>query len=155
VDASGPSSEGQHLLERSSTNPPPESRPPAMQEVPRLKCSSLSVQDFRMYWPKGVPVVVTGVDTQIPGSYGPEYFIAEYGRKRITLHDCESERTKSATVADFFSTFGTSACREKIWKLKVHFSLRALAHLLMLWHCRTGLPSRISRATLRNFTRPF
>jgi len=152
VNASAPCSEGQHLLKQSSTNPP-EPCPPATQEMPRLKCSYLSVQNFRMRWPN-VPVVVTGVDTQIPGSYGPEYFIAEYGRKRITLHDCESEQTKSVTVADFFSAFGGSACREKIWKLRVHFSLHALAHLLILPHYRTGLPSRISRATFRNYTRP-
>jgi len=88
-----------------------------LREVPRIGCSS-SYSEFRGHWSNGVPVVVTGVDAQIQGSYGPAYFIAEHGTKKVTLHDCESEKTRSTTVADFFTTFGDPD-RKRTWKLKV------------------------------------
>jgi hypothetical protein len=67
-----------------------------------------------------MPVVVTEVDTRIQGDYGPAYFIQLYGQRKVILHDCESNHTRSATVSDFFRTFGVSTGQRRIYKLKVH-----------------------------------
>lgn len=64
-------------------------------------------------------MVATGVNAQIQGSYGPAYFIAEYGKKKVTVYDCESEKTRLVTVAEFFARFGASDSSQTIWKLKV------------------------------------
>lgn len=78
---------------------------------------------FGHYWSKGFPIVVTDVDPQLRGVWGPAYFIEQYGRHKVTIQDCESHHTTRSTVAEFFRDFGTPDERARIYKLKVRFFL--------------------------------
>jgi JmjC domain, hydroxylase len=76
-------------------------------------------EEFRRHWSCGIPVIVTHV--QLQGAWDPQYFVTEHGKVDVTLVDCETERTRRATIAEFFGSFGKPEGRTKIEKVKVRF----------------------------------
>ncbi|KAL6299902.1 hypothetical protein BKA93DRAFT_741529 [Sparassis latifolia] len=84
----------------------------------RLSARHLNPSEFQRYWCQGVPVIVTDVNSCFQGNWGPAYFIEQYGGRKVTVQDCETELTKSTTVADFFMAYGRPETRASILKLK-------------------------------------
>jgi hypothetical protein len=101
-----PSNPGQHFSESTQTR-----------EVPTFRQGHITFAEFQRHWSQGIPVVITNVRMQ--GEWTPEYFIARYGSKDVTIVDCETEATLPGIVADFFLQFGW---RDKISKIKVRFT---------------------------------
>jgi lysine-specific demethylase 3 len=101
-----------------------------MQEAPKIHHGKLTDDKFRGFWSKGIPVVVTHVELQ--GTWDPQYFIREYGETEVTLVDCESEKTRKVSLAEFFGSFGNPEGRSKIEKLKVRFVVRYLSPSILL-----------------------
>ena len=93
-----------------------------MHDAPRIRNDQIKFtsEEFQRHWSRGVPVVVTHV--QLQGAWDPQYFVAEHGKVDVTLVDCETEKTRRATVAEFFGSFGKPDGRTKIEKVKVRFS---------------------------------
>jgi hypothetical protein len=105
----------------------PISRPPCCDphnigEAPRIPSDQVKVapEEFQRHWSRGVPVVVT--DVQLQGAWDPQYFVAEHGAVKVTLVDCETEKARQATVAEFFGSFGKPEGRTKIEKVKARCS---------------------------------
>ena len=106
AQANMPSNPGQPFSESTQTR-----------EVPTFRQGHVTFSEFQRHWSQGVPVVITNVRMQ--GDWSPEYFIARYGSKDVTIVDCETEATLPGTVADFFLQFGQ---RVRILKIKVPFT---------------------------------
>jgi hypothetical protein len=95
----------------------PSSESTQTREVPTFRQGHVTFSEFQRHWSQGIPVVITNVRMQ--GEWTPEYFIARYGGKDVTVVDCETEATFPSTVADFFLQFGK---RGRILKIKVSFT---------------------------------
>jgi hypothetical protein len=91
--------------------------PTNLQVVPRFRYQDVSTDKFRRHWEQGTPVVVTGITMQ--GRWDPEYFMRAHGDKKVTIIECETGKTQSSSVANFFKGFGQPRGRVGIWKLKV------------------------------------
>jgi hypothetical protein len=100
------------------------------QSAPSFSAPGLSrdLAAFERYWSKGIPIVVSDVDSQLRSGWGPAYFIEQYGSTKVKLQDCESPRRDpiSSTVAQFFRDFGTPVERTSVYKLKVRSSVSFL-----------------------------
>jgi lysine-specific demethylase 3 len=101
-----------------------------MPEAPRIRHGKLTDSEFQSFWSRGIPIVVTHVELQ--GTWDPQYFIREHGETEVTLVDCESEKTRKATLAEFFGRFGNPEERSKIEKLKVGFLVYHLSPSVLL-----------------------
>jgi hypothetical protein len=95
-------------------------------EAPTLGCD-FSLPQFRSHWSRGIPVIVKDVSDQFQGSWGPEYFIEQYGTQKVTIKNCETNTCHRSTVAHFFRYLGTPNDRTNILKLKVR-------HLCSPWN---------------------
>jgi hypothetical protein len=114
-------------------------------EAPRLSRDA-PFSEFQKYWSQGIPVVVTGVHTNLQGDWGPQYFIERYGTQRVTLVDCETDNTQQTTVSHFFQNFHCAGDRRQILKLKVTFSVFTALRLTSIIFYRTG-PHRLTFGT--------
>jgi [histone H3]-dimethyl-L-lysine9 demethylase len=84
-----------------------------------MPCQSLNYNAFQQSLAYGKPLVITGLQHRIQGTWNPEYFVGQYGSQKITLIDCETESELKSTVADFFRDFGVVRPDKRIVKLKV------------------------------------
>jgi hypothetical protein len=121
-----------------------------MREVPTFRQGHVTFAEFQRHWSQGVPVVITNVRMQ--GEWTPEYFIARYGSKDVTIVDCETEGTISGIVADFFLQFGQ---RDRILKIKVRLTLYSSPLDFNPWPYRIGLLKIIFRRNLQNSMKGF
>jgi hypothetical protein len=110
---------------------PPRCNPYDLHEAPRIHNDQVKFtsEEFQRHWSRGVPVVVTHV--QLQGAWDPQYFVTEHGKVDVTLVDCETEKTRRATVAEFFGCFGKPEGRTKIEKVKVCFQPTPPVSLLL------------------------
>jgi hypothetical protein len=100
---------------------PPRCNPYDLHDAPKIHNDQVKfTSEFQCHWSRGVPVVVTHV--QLQGAWDPQYFVAEHGEVDVILVDCETEKKRRATVAEFFGSFGKPEGRTKIEKVKVRFS---------------------------------
>jgi hypothetical protein len=89
------------------------------QEVPTFDLQKLDMDQFEHYWSRGVPVVISNVQSKLQGIWGPSYFIERYGAQEVYVYDCETNSPQPSTVAAFFRTFGKPRVSGQIFKLKV------------------------------------
>ncbi|KAI0057527.1 hypothetical protein BV25DRAFT_1778221, partial [Artomyces pyxidatus] len=73
---------------------------------------------FAQLWNRGEPVVVTDTRRVFQGNWTPDYFIKTFGSDAVHLVDCETEKEKRVTVADFFRGFDSHREDQTIYKLK-------------------------------------
>ncbi|KAA1479127.1 hypothetical protein DENSPDRAFT_109473 [Dentipellis sp. KUC8613] len=74
---------------------------------------------FRGSLQHGIPIVVEGVETQLQGAWGPEYFVngPRKTQKVNIVHSIEGTE-KQMTVQELFSEFGRNSEQLYGWKLK-------------------------------------
>ncbi|KAA1479365.1 hypothetical protein DENSPDRAFT_757505, partial [Dentipellis sp. KUC8613] len=76
-------------------------------------------EQFRTYLHHGVPVVVEGIETQLQGSWGPEYFVhGPHKAQEVNIVNSISGMEKQMTVGELFSEFGQNCEHFYGWKLK-------------------------------------
>jgi hypothetical protein len=100
----------------SQLNPPP--KPSARTEAVTMSTCHLDEPTFTASLAQGTPIVITGLQRRMQGTWYPGYFIQRFGSHRVNLVDCGDESEVQTTVADFFRTFGV-ATNGKVMKLKV------------------------------------
>jgi hypothetical protein len=74
---------------------------------------------------QGDPIVVT--DVKLQGPWVPHYFIDTFGKKKVTVVDCETNLEHMSTVSEFFHSFGASQEKQRIFKLKVRTGVLSLS----------------------------
>lgn len=102
-----------------------ENEPYSDREAPTYNVNDINPRQFVNHlWPLGVPLVLRGVKKK--GNWGPEYWIERYGDQKVTLENCETGETKTATVEEYLSTYGAITPRTEAWKLKVRWVIALL-----------------------------
>src|ERR1700683_4458700 len=91
-------------------------------QVSRYSNQTLKISDFLDQWSKGLPLVVT--DVLLQGRWDPQYFIDQFGERKVTLINCETGQERHGyKVKDFFNLFLNPDARTGFWagtwKLKV------------------------------------
>ncbi|KAI1787853.1 hypothetical protein LXA43DRAFT_895611 [Ganoderma leucocontextum] len=84
-----------------------------------LRREQLHEEKFNSLWRIRKPILVTGLHEDFQTPWTPEYFIEQYGRTPCEVEDCQTGRSHTCTVADFFSLFNHSDdTSRRILKLK-------------------------------------
>ncbi|KAF7331679.1 hypothetical protein MKEN_00047600 [Mycena kentingensis (nom. inval.)] len=88
-------------------------------DIRRYSNAELTEELFRPLWERGEPILVTDVGKKLELPWTPEYLSHEYGAQTCVTIECQTEKSRTTTVADFFSTFGDYEDRDDgCWKLK-------------------------------------
>lgn len=93
-------------------------------DVPTHPVSAFAVDElteeaFRARWTQGEPLVVGGLEGRYRIGWTPAYFIANHGKQKCVIVDCQTGKSKTTTVGAFFERFGKYGGRKEVWKLKV------------------------------------
>jgi hypothetical protein len=111
-----------HLIQICRTIHVPNSLLTTPLNVPKLPRTA-SLEQFQKFWSQGLPLVITGLQSQMQGDWTPEYFIMRFGTQKVTLVDCKTESTQLSTVAEFFRNFHAAGEQKQILKLTVSLIL--------------------------------
>jgi hypothetical protein len=109
--------------------------------VLRVSAEKLTVEEFRTFLSKRLPLVMMGLNSSLCLSWSPSQLIAEYGKQPCTMEDCEAQsQPLHVQLEDFLSLFspagmGESSFPNAIWKVKVRLLLDtrpfSLVHLTL------------------------
>ena len=79
---------------------------------------------FRYLWSHDIPVVITGVQTQLKGLWTPEAFVETHGEDLLTMIIVarRGSSTRKVTVKEFFEAFTQDdETRNEVVKVKVNY----------------------------------
>jgi hypothetical protein len=125
-------------------------------EAPIFDLRTLNSTQLPLVWSRGVPMVVSHIESRLQGDWGPSYFIDQYGSNKVTIQNCATLEEKHSTVGEFFRTFGTTSLddRTQILKLKVRYFLCISLCIPKCVLHRTGPPRNVSVRSFPNSLAP-
>ncbi|KAI0047285.1 Clavaminate synthase-like protein [Auriscalpium vulgare] len=86
--------------------------------MPSYADGTLTEEEFRKVWKKGIPLMVTGVLDKFQIKWNPSYFMQKYQSQTCSIVECQTDANKRVTVGEFFKMFGAYEGRTECWKLK-------------------------------------